>query len=65
MSIRGFLRALVRGEGATSRPPNSGDELAETIRDAVGAQGGGGGKGGRMTGSAVYKLFENRKRGQT
>ncbi len=62
MSIRGFFRALRRGGQSSGRPRHAGDDLAAEVRDAIGAQGGGARGGGRMTGSAVYRYLENRKR---
>ncbi len=60
-NLRGFVRALVRGGPDRTPPRHSGHELAGEVRDAIGAQAGGG-RGGRMTGSAVYRYLENRKR---
>ena len=61
MGLGRFVKELFGGR-VEPRIPHEGDELAEDIRDAMGPQAGGGRGGGRMTGSAVYKLFENRKR---
>lgn len=62
MSLRNFLRLLIKGvpESGT-RVRHGGHEIADTVRDAMGPQAGGGGQGaggGRMTGNAVYKHFE-------
>lgn len=57
MGIRRFLRNLFSGARTT---PNRhrGHDLADTVRDAIGPQGGGG-DGGRMTGSRVYRHLED------
>jgi len=63
MSILGFVKAFFRGNGANYKNSrHAGDDLAEEIREAMGPQAGGGAGGGRITGSAVYKLLENRDR---
>ena len=57
MSVRGFFKALFsRQTGGTSRNT---DDLSRKVRDAMGPQAGGA-RGGRMTGNAVYRLFENK-----
>ncbi|MCP3989405.1 MAG: hypothetical protein GY724_10045 [Actinomycetia bacterium] len=59
MSIRGFFRALFKPKPSDGRgSPRPEDGLAETIRETLGPLGGGG-FGGRMTGSAVYRMLED------
>ncbi|MEM9610423.1 MAG: hypothetical protein AAGA99_23625 [Actinomycetota bacterium] len=60
MSIRRFLRALFKPTPSTvSTTPQKSDGLVEEIRETLGPQAGGG-LGGRMTGSAVYRRLEDR-----
>jgi len=58
MSVRGFFRGLFhpRPDGRGAR--HSGDDLADKVRETIGPLSGGG-FGGRITGSAVYRRLED------
>lgn len=61
MSVRGFLRAFLRsGRAARSHGAGGPQGVANDVREGMGAQGGGA-LGGRITGSAIYRYFEDRK----
>lgn len=62
MSIRRFLRALLRPDPDDRRVTHRGDDIAEEVREAIGPLGGGSRGGGRLTGSAVYRHLEDRDR---
>jgi hypothetical protein len=62
MSLRRFVRALLRGGGRRRRPAHSGDDLAEEIRETIGPVSGGDAGTGRMSGGGVYRHLEDRER---
>ena len=59
MSIRMFLRRLFNPAPSDSRPVrHAGHDLADHVRETIGPVAGGG-EGGRLTGSAVYRMLED------
>ncbi len=61
MVLTRLVRALFGKQADRDRPPTTGDELADEVRDAMGPGYAGGGMGGGV-GSASHRHLEDRDR---